>query len=67
VVLVAQAVMVPVAILAGRACPPVGAAKPVFAVAFVAPPRFRILLYSFTSDPWVLVALQVFDGIGAGI
>ena len=27
----------------------------------------RILLYSFTADPWALVALQVFDGIGAGV
>ena len=65
VVLVAQAVMIPVAVLAGRACHRWGR-KPVFAVGFVALP-VRILLYSFTSDPWVLVALQVFDGIGAGV
>jgi MFS family permease len=65
VVLVAQAVMVPVAVLAGWACHRWGR-KPVFAVAFVALP-VRILLYSFSSDPWELVALQVFDGIGAGI
>ncbi|MBN9118105.1 MAG: MFS transporter [Planctomycetes bacterium] len=65
VVLVAQAVMVPVAILAGRMCHRWGR-KPVFAVAFVALP-VRVLLYSFTSDPWVLVALQMLDGIGAGI
>jgi MFS family permease len=65
VVLVAQAVMVPVAALAGWGCHRWGR-KPVFAVGFVALP-VRILLYSFTSDPWELVALQVFDGIGAGI
>jgi predicted MFS family arabinose efflux permease len=65
VVLVAQAVMIPVAVLAGRACHRWGR-KPVFAAAFVALPA-RILLYSFSSDPWELVALQVFDGIGAGI
>lgn len=65
VVLVAQAVMVPVAVLAGRLCHTWGR-KPVFAVGFVALP-VRILLYSFTADPWALVALQVFDGIGAGI
>ncbi|MDY3555479.1 MFS transporter [Gemmata sp. JC717] len=65
VVLVAQVVMVPVAVLAGRWCHTWGR-KPVFTVGFVALP-VRILLYSFTSDPWVLVALQVFDGIGAGI
>jgi MFS family permease len=65
VVLVAQAVMVPVAVLAGRMCHRWGR-KSVFAIGFVALP-VRILLYSFTSDPWVLVTLQVFDGIGAGI
>jgi MFS family permease len=65
VVLVVQAVMVPVAVFAGRACHRWGR-KTVFAAGFVALP-VRILLYSFTSDPWVLVALQVFDGIGAGI
>jgi MFS family permease len=65
VVLVAQAVMVPVALLAGWACQRWGR-KPVFAVGFIALP-VRILLYSFSSDPWELVALQVFDGIGAGI
>jgi MFS family permease len=65
VVLVAQVVMIPVAVLAGWACHRWGR-KPVFAVAFVALP-VRILLYSFSSDPWELVALQVFDGIGAGV
>lgn len=65
VVLVAQAVMIPVAVLAGWACHRWGR-KPVFAAAFVALP-VRILLYSFSSDPWELVALQVFDGIGAGV
>ncbi|HEX4607860.1 MAG TPA: MFS transporter [Urbifossiella sp.] len=65
VVLVAQAVMVPVAVVAGRLCHRWGR-KPVFAVGFIALP-VRILLYSFTDNPWVLVALQVFDGIGAGI
>ncbi len=65
VVLVAQVVMVPVAFAAGGLCHRWGR-KAVLAVGFVALP-VRILLYSFTSDPWVLVALQVFDGIGAGI
>jgi MFS family permease len=65
VVLVAQAVMIPVAIAAGFLCDPWGR-KPVFAIGFVALP-LRILLYTLTSNPWVLVALQAFDGIGAGI
>jgi MFS family permease len=65
VVLVAQAVMIPVAVLAGWGCHRWGR-KPVFAVGFLALP-LRILLYSFASDPWTLVALQALDGIGAGI
>jgi MFS family permease len=65
VVLVAQVVMIPVAVLAGLACHRWGR-KPVFAVGFLALP-VRILLYSFTDNPWELVALQTLDGIGAGI
>jgi MFS family permease len=65
VVLVAQAVMVPVALLTGRLCDRWGR-KPVFAIGFIALP-LRIFLYSLTTNPWVLVALQALDGIGAGI
>ncbi len=65
VVFVAQAVMIPVALAAGWLCDRWGR-KPVFAVGFLALP-LRIFLYSLTSDPWVLVALQALDGIGAGI
>jgi MFS family permease len=65
VVLVAQAVMVPVALLAGGLCDRWGR-KWVFAVGFLALP-VRIFLYSLTEDPWVLVGLQALDGIGAGI
>lgn len=65
VVLAAQAVMVPVAVVAGRLCHRWGR-KPVFAVGFVALP-VRVLLYSLTADPRALVALQVFDGVGAGV
>jgi MFS family permease len=65
VVLVAQAVMIPVAVGAGFLCDRWGR-KPVFAIGFIALP-LRILLYTLTSNPWVLVALQAFDGIGAGI
>jgi MFS family permease len=65
VVLVAQAVMVPVAALAGLGCQHWGR-KPVFAIGFLALP-IRIFLYSLTREPWVLVALQALDGIGAGI
>lgn len=65
VVLTAQVVMVPVALAAGRLCDRWGR-KPVFAIGFLALP-VRIFLYSLTTDPWVLVALQTLDGIGAGI
>jgi len=65
VVLVAQTVMVPVALASGRLADRWGR-KPVFAVGFLALP-VRIFLYSLTRNPWVLVALQSLDGIGAGI
>ena len=65
VVLTAQAVMIPVAWLAGRLGERWGR-KPVFAIGFLVLP-IRILLYSLTSSPWMLVALQTLDGIGAGI
>jgi MFS family permease len=65
VVLVAQAVMVPVALAAGWLCDRWGR-KWVFGIGFVVLP-LRIFLYSLTTDPRVLVALQALDGIGAGI
>ena len=65
VVLVAQAVMIPVALAAGWLCDRWGR-KWVFGIGFVALP-VRIFLYSLTQDPWTLVALQALDGIGAGI
>jgi len=65
VVLVAQAVMVPVAYLAGRYCTSRGR-KPVFAIAFLVLP-VRIILYTLTTDPTLLLAIQTLDGIGAGI
>ncbi len=65
VVLVAQAVMVPVSLAAGWLCDRWGR-KPIFAIGFLALP-LRIFLYSLTKNPWVLVGLQALDGIGAGI
>jgi MFS family permease len=65
VVLVAQVVMIPVALAAGWLSGRWGR-KPVFAVAFLALP-VRIFLYSLTDEPWVLIALQALDGIGVGI
>lgn len=64
-VLTAQAIMVPVALLAGRMSDRVGA-KAVMAVAFWVLP-LRILSYVFVHSPTALVALQTLDGVGAGI
>jgi MFS family permease len=65
VVLVAQTVMIPVALASGRLCDRWGR-KPVLAIGFLVLP-LRIFLYSLTTNPWMLVALQSLDGIGAGI
>ncbi len=61
----AQIVMAPVSLLAGRLCDSWGP-KPVLALAFWVLP-FRILCYPFASTPYAVVALQLLDGIGAGI
>jgi len=65
VVLVAQAVMIPIALLAGLLGERLGR-KPVLAVGFAVLP-IRIALYAMTDDPNELLALQALDGIGAGI
>jgi MFS family permease len=65
VVLAAQAVMVPVALLAGFLGERWGR-KPVLAIGFAVLP-VRIALYAFTDDSNLLVALQALDGIGAGV
>jgi MFS family permease len=65
VVLVAQTVMIPVALLTGWLCDHWGR-KPAFAIGSLALP-VRIFLYSLTRHPKVLVALQALDGIGAGV
>ncbi len=65
VVLVAQLVMIPVALLAGWAGQYYGR-KWVFSIGFVVLP-IRIALYTVTDDPQALVWLQMLDGVGAGI
>ncbi|OWK35605.1 MFS transporter [Fimbriiglobus ruber] len=65
VVLVAQAVMIPVALLAGKFVDSWGR-KPVFAIGFIVLP-VRIALYAVAATPEQLVWLQALDGIGAGI
>ena len=53
----------------GRDRQPAGGAwgrRPAFLVGFAVLP-VRGLLYTLTADPWLLVAVQLLDGIGAGI
>lgn len=64
-IIVAQMVMVPVALLASRLAVSWGR-KPVFLVGFAVLP-VRGLLYCLGVDPYYLVAVQLLDGIGAGI
>jgi MFS family permease len=61
----AQMVMVPVAWATGWLCDSWGR-KPVMAIAFWVLP-FRILSYTLAHSPHMVVLLQLFDGIGAGI
>lgn len=64
-IIAAQLVMVPVALLASRWAESWGR-KPVFLIGFAVLP-IRGLLYTLSTNPYYLVAVQLLDGIGAGI
>jgi predicted MFS family arabinose efflux permease len=64
-IVLAQAVMTPVALVAGRLAESWGR-KPVLALGFAALP-IRGLLYTMVRNPYALVSIQILDGIGAGI
>lgn len=64
-IITAQMVMVPMAVLVGRRADRWGR-KPLFLVGFAALP-IRGVLYTLTQDPYVLVSIQILDGVGAGI
>jgi MFS family permease len=64
-VIVTQLVTIPIAMAVGRWAPRL-ARKPVFLVGFAVLP-VRGLLYLLADSPAALLALQVLDGIGAGI
>jgi predicted MFS family arabinose efflux permease len=64
-IIVAQIVMTPVALAAGRLAGVLGR-KPVLLTGFAALP-IRGLLFALTRQPALLVAVQALDGIGAGI
>ena len=64
-IIAAQLVMVPVALASSRLAVSWGR-RPTFLIGFAILP-LRGLLYTFTNDPRWLVAIQLLDGIGAGI
>jgi MFS family permease len=64
-IIVAQIVMVPMAILVGRKADKWGR-KLLFLAGFAMLP-IRGVLYTLVQDPRALIAIQILDGIGAGI
>jgi MFS family permease len=64
-IIAAQLVMVPVALASSRLAESWGR-RPTFLIGFAVLP-IRGLLYTLTNDPTLLVAIQLLDGIGAGI
>lgn len=64
-IILAQAVMIPVATFAGKYADLWGR-KPVFLIGLIALP-IRGILYGFSDEPWYLLAVQALDGVGAGI
>jgi MFS family permease len=64
-IIAAQLVMIPVATVAGSLAEQWGR-KPVFLIAFAVLP-IRGLLYTLSDDPAFIVAVQLLDGVGAGI
>ena len=64
-IVAAQLVMVPVAIVVGRKADEWGR-KPIFLAAFGVL-ALRGVLFSLSDNPYVLVAVQCLDGVGAGI
>jgi MFS family permease len=64
-IITAQIVMIPMAMLVGRKADDWGR-KPIFLAGFAVLP-IRGVLYTLTQDPYSLVAVQMLDGVGAGI
>lgn len=64
-IITAQLVIVPIGFVVGRWAHKYRR-RPIYLIAFVVLP-VRCLLYILSQEPYYLIALQVFDGIGAGI
>jgi MFS family permease len=64
-ILAGQLIMIPMAILTGKFAH-IWGRKPLLQIAFIVLP-IRALLYTLTSNPLAIVAIQLLDGVGAGI
>ncbi|NGM34929.1 MFS transporter [Methylobacterium sp. DB0501] len=64
-IVAAQCVMVPVAMFVGHKADAIGR-KPIFLAAFGVL-ALRGVLYTFSNNPFYLVAVQLLDGVGAGV
>jgi MFS family permease len=64
-IVAAQGVMLPIAILVGRKADAWGR-RPIFLIAFAALP-IRAALYPLSDNAFWLIAIQLLDGVGAGI
>ena len=64
-VITAQLVMVPMALLVGRKADAWGR-KPLFMAGFAVLP-IRGLLFALAGNPYAIIAIQILDGVGAGI
>ena len=64
-IIAAQLVMVPMAMIVGRKADDWGR-KPLFLVAFLSLP-IRGLLFTLADNPYAMIAIQLLDGVGAGI
>ncbi|MGH7103381.1 MAG: MFS transporter [Acetobacteraceae bacterium] len=64
-IVVAQAVMVPMSLLVGHRADRWGR-RAIFLAGFAVLP-IRGVLFSLAGSPWLIVAIQVLDGVGAGI
>jgi MFS family permease len=63
-IIVAQVVMIPVSHWTGKLAP--SGRKRLLLIAFAVLP-IRGVLYTLTNEPTLLVAIQILDGVGAGI
>ena len=64
-IIAAQLVMIPTCVLAGRLAQKWGR-KPVFLLGFAALP-IRGFLYILSNSPWLVLSVQILDGIASGI